>query len=234
MPGFNVQEFKSVIEGNRGLLRNNKFLVEFPPPRKLQGVLNLGVGAPFGNVLSFYCKGAALPGLGLLTSDVYRYGYGPIERRPYGTVYNDEMMHFYVDANNQVRRWFRQWTRLIVNCDMQNGITSKNNVTGQDAYEFSYKSDYAVDIRITSFDPEGNQVISVVLCEAYPNYIGDTMQDWDDKNSNMLMPVSFTYRDWYEENSAIGDIGSIMNQASSVQSTLQNVASAAQFISSLI
>jgi hypothetical protein len=133
MRGFNIQEFKSVLDGNRGLLRNNRFLVEFPPPRKLQDTLNQGLSQPFGNVLSFYCKGAPLPGIGILTSDVYRYGYGPIERKPYGTVVNDAMMHFYVDGNNQVRRWFRQWVRLIVNADMKDGIRFEiqNNRTGR-------------------------------------------------------------------------------------------------------
>lgn len=228
MPGFNIQEFKSVLDGNRGLMRNNKFLVEFPPPRKLQGITGMS------NVLSFYCKGAPLPGIGILTSDVYRYGYGPIERKPYGTVFNDAMMHFYVDANNQVRKWFRQWTRLIVNADMPNGIQSRNSSTGQDAYEFSYKTDYAIDIRITSFDPDGNPIISVVMCEAYPNYIGDVIQDWEDKNSSMIMPVSITFRDWYEENTPIVDFGSIGGAVRSVENTLSDIASAVNFIGSIL
>lgn len=199
MRGFNVQEFKSVIDGNRGLLRNNRFLVDIPVPPKLAGVLNVGGFSPSTSVLSFYCKAAPLPGIGILTSDVYRYGYGPIERRPYGTVVNDAMMHFYVDGNNFVRKWFRNWIRLIVNPDSERGINGTFAPTGQSSYEFGYKRDYAVDIKITAFSPEGGEVIGVTLVEAFPNYIGDTMQDWDDRNSNMMLPVSMTFKDWYED-----------------------------------
>jgi hypothetical protein len=113
---------------------------------------------------------------------------------------------------------------------------SKFRTTGQDAYEFSYKTDYAVDVRITSFDPEGNPVISVVLCEAYPNYIGDVQQDWEDKNSNMILPLSMTFRDWYEEETLLGQFGSIVNSVMSVENTLSKigeVVDTAQFISKI-
>lgn len=199
MAGFNVQEFKSVIDGNKGLMRNNKFLVQMPAPRLLRGVLSPGVGNSGGEVMSFYCKASPLPGLGILTQDIYRYGYGPIERKPYGTVVNDAMMMFYVDGNNMVRKWFRHWIRLIINPDTEQGINSTYSVNNAKAYEMAYKDEYAVDIRVTAFDPEGNEVISVVMVESFPNFIGDVMQDWDDKHSNMIMPVSITYRDWYED-----------------------------------
>lgn len=209
MRGFNVQEFRSVIDANRGILRNNKFLVEFPAPRKLQKILNIGSSSPNGNILSFYCKSAALPGLGILTSDVYRYGYGPIERFPYGTVFNDSMMSFYVDGNNMVRRWLRRWITLIVNIDSKNGMQTQDKNTGQMAYEYSYKQDYAVDIRVTVFDPEGYPIISVVLTESYPNYVGDVQMDWEDKNSNMHLPMSFTYKDWFEDSVDNNDMSQI-------------------------
>lgn len=192
---FNVQTFSSALNA-KGLMRNNKFLVQFPVPPKIAPLMLDSLG---GMELSFYCKAAPLPGLGILTDDVYRYGYGPLERRAYGMVVNDIMLQFYLDTDNMIRRWFRSWIRLILNPDSARGMNSKWAVTGQNAYEFSYKQDYAADIRIVSFDPEGNQVISVVLIEAYPNFVGDVMQDWEGKNQNMIMPVAFTFRDWYEE-----------------------------------
>lgn len=194
MSGFNVQEFKSTIDANSGLLRNNRFLVEFPEPRALQGKLSNSA-----RQVPFYCKAAPLPGIGILTQDIYRYGYGVIERRPYGMVFNDAMLHFYVDGANVVRGWFRNWINVMVNPGIENGISSKSRITGYSAYEHSYKTEYATDVRITSFDSEGNPKIRVVLSEAYPNYVGETYLDWDDKNQNMLLPISLTYRDWYEE-----------------------------------
>jgi hypothetical protein len=191
---FNIQEFRSEVD-NRGMMRTNKFLVDFPvPPKLAPGILTGG-----SRSLSMYCKSAPLPGIGLLTQDIYRYGYGPIERRPYGTVVNDIMFQFYVDGDNLIRGWFRNWIRLIINPDSAKGINSTFTLTGQNAYELSYKEDYAADIRITSFTPEGTPKISVVLIEAYPNFVGDVVQDWDHKQQNMILPVAFTFRDWYED-----------------------------------
>lgn len=194
MSGFNVQEFRSVIESKKGLMRNNRFLVSIPSPRKLRGKLGTSE-----RDMELFCKAAPLPGIGILTQDIYRYGYGPIERMPYGTVFNDVMLEFYIDADSMVRGWFRNWINLIVNPSMGQGIDTENKVTGFKSYEFSYKEDYQVDIRITAFSPEGKAAINVVICDAYPNYIGETHQSWEDKNTNMVTPISFTYRDWYEE-----------------------------------
>lgn len=192
---FNINQFKSTVD-SLGIMRTNKFLVDFPVPRKIAGTVPQAAG---GRNLSLYCKAAPLPGLGILTQDIYRYGMGPIERRPYGVVVNDIMFQFYVDGENMIRNWFRNWVRLILNPDSTNGVTSKWAQTGQSWYEFSYKEDYAVDIRITTFDQEGFPVISIVLVEAYPNFIGDIQQDWQEKHQHMIMPVAFTFRDWYEE-----------------------------------
>ena len=197
--GFNIQNFKSAIDSNKGLLRSSHFLVDIPVPVKLRGILNQNSLSTNGNDLAFYCKAAPLPGIGVLTDDIQRYGYASSDRRPTGVVYNDAMLQFHVDANNKVRKWFRSWFKLIVNPDSRNGINTISNINGASAYEMSYKQDYAVDVRVTSFDPEGNPVISIVMVDAFPNYVGETMQDWDAKNQNMLMQVSFTYRDWYEE-----------------------------------
>lgn len=192
MRGFNVQEFKSAVDLKGGVMRNNKFLVEIPAPPKLMAELGMEE-----RNLSFFCKAIPLPGIGIMTQDNYRYGYGPANRIPYKTVFNDLMAQFYVDASGMVRGWFRSWIKSITNPAMPYGINS----TWKDmsAYEFSYKEDYAVDIRITSFDPEGNARLKIVLCECFPNYLGEVYQDWDDKNSSMILPVSLTYRDWFEE-----------------------------------
>lgn len=190
MAGFNIQNFKAILEGNKGLLHNNSFLVEFPRPAKLESETN--------KEMMFYCKSAPLPGIGILTSDVIQYGTGPIERKPYATVVNDAMMYFYVDGAKKVRTFFKDWVGLIINPNSKNGMTGPNRRNAQ-PYELAYKKDYQTDITITAFNKEGKAITKVVLIEAYPNYIGDVMLDWSDKNTLMMLPVSITYRDWYEE-----------------------------------
>jgi hypothetical protein len=222
---FNAQEFRSIVD-DMGLMRTNKFLVRFPIPNKIASVIP---ESAMGSNLSFFCKAAPLPGLGILTQDIYRYGYGPIERRPYGSVVNDIMFQFYVDSENMIRKWFRSWIRLIMNPDSGKGMNSTYDQTGQSAYEFSYKEDYAVDVNIIAFDQEGNPRISVTLIECFPNFIGDITQDWDHKNQNMIMPVAFTFRDWYEESISdtsfnwSPDITAGVNQTSSILNLIEGL-----------
>jgi hypothetical protein len=210
--GFNVQEFKSVIDRGGGLKLGSRFLVEFPVPEYLERNRRVknNVGGRAGK-LSFYCKAAAIPGIGVMSADVYRYGYGPIERKPYGTVFNDVMMMFYIDGEGQVDEWMYEWVRSIINFNMANGIggefynmdPSAEFVRGAgpdvEPYFFRYKKEYAVDLKITTFDPEGRFEKAIVLSECYPNYIGDKQVDWDEKNQLTMLPVSFTFKDWYPE-----------------------------------
>jgi hypothetical protein len=106
-----------------------------------------------------------------------------------------------VDASGIVRNWFRTWTRIVVNTDSSG--SNRKGLRGADPYEFGYKEDYQVDIRVTMFDDEGNPCIVTVLHEAWPNFIGDNMIDWHSNNTLMNLTVIFTYKDWSEE--LVGD-----------------------------
>lgn len=189
--GFNILEFRSNIESTGGLKLSSKFKIDVPVPKGIRPNVTKS------DILQFHCKSVSLPGLGIITSDVFRYGYGPIERKPYGTVVNDVMAMMYLDGDNHVKNWFYDWTRLIVNYETRDGMLGENDLNNHKAYLFSYKEDYAVDITISFYTQEGKEH-QVVLTEAYPNYLGDVMLDWDAKNQVSMLPVSFTFKDWYE------------------------------------
>lgn len=191
--GFNILKFRSRIDKNTELNRAAHFKVTFTTPKGLRKS-NMD-----SDILSFYCKSSVMPGLGILTSDNYRYGYGPIERKPYGTVFNDAMVTLYVDGNNVVKSWFTLWTQLITNYRADKGMESTSSINGAKAFEFSYKEDYAVDITISAYNGVGRETNRVVITEAFPNYIGDISMDWEMKNQVVILPVSLTFRDWYDE-----------------------------------
>lgn len=208
MPKFNINEFKTMIEKNGELLHPNKFMVQFPKPNGLVGVSTqsaaqdgrLTVGITGSNDdLSYYCKSAILPGIGIDSNTISKYGYGPLERFAKGTLVNDALFHFYVDSNNQVRSYFVKWMRLITGAHSQYGMSTSLDNTGRMPYEVGYKEDYSVDLTVTTYDQQGKEIIRTTLIDAWPNYIGDISVDWSDKNNYMLMPIAFTYRDWYED-----------------------------------
>lgn len=241
---FNIQNFKSVLDQNDGLVRISHFKIEVPTPRGMKNVsaaqvpttgnstidtiLNTydyytGGVHPYGTyLLPFYCSSAILPGLGILTSDIYRYGYGAIQRKPYGVVFNDMMCSMYLDGKGNIKNWFNNWTSLIINTNTSKGINSKAKISGAYAYEFGYLEDYAVDLNVIGYTPEGKEAVVITLTEAYPNFIGDIQLDWRAKNTNALMQVSFTYKDWFplrpsNTTSAIDALNSVRNVLSLIR-----------------
>lgn len=229
MAGFNVQNFKSVIDSNQGIMSTNKFLVEIAVPRGLQNILQEKSEDGSNGTMSFYCKSVFLPGVGLITTENYRFGYGPLQRKPYGTVFNDIMCMFYVDGMQIVRNWFNNWIRLISNPTSSfadagdEGVGMMSKYRGvQNPYEMSYIDQYAVDMFINVYRDTGELINRVQVGSAYPNFVGDIALDWDAKNSMMILPVAFTYIDWLEvpmtgkENKGPRDLASFVQGATGI------------------
>ena len=194
MPGFNINNFLSNINTN-GVMRNNKFLVRIPTPNGFSGqsILN-----ETGKYLELWCESANLPSAMLGTQSIRRYGYGHEEKRPTTIQMSDMSLTFISDGRAAIWAFFQQWIRLIYNYDLSSGLLKNNGVsTNMSAMDLSYKSDYAVDIELFVFSETGQQLLSVMLREAYPHTLGDIQLNWADTNNIAKIPVSFTFFDWY-------------------------------------
>jgi hypothetical protein len=194
MVGFNIDNFISSINAN-SVMRNNKFLVRIPTPNGFgaQKILN-----ETGKYLELWCDSANLPSAMLGSESVRRYGYGHEEKRPTTIQVNDMNLTFISDGRAAIWTFFQQWIRLIYNYDMSSGLLKSNGVTtNMNAMDLSYKSDYAVDIELFVFTETGQQLLSVILREAYPMSLGDVQLNWSDTNNIAKIPVSFTFFDWY-------------------------------------
>lgn len=194
MAGFNINNFISNINAN-GAMRNNKFLVRIPAPNGFSGqqILN-----ETGKYLELWCESANLPSAMLGSQSVRRYGYGHEEKRPTTIQMNDINFSFISDGRAAIWTFFQQWIRLIYNYDLSSGLIKPNGVsTNMSAMDLSYKTDYAVDVELFVFSETGQQLLSVILREAYPLALGDIQLNWGDTNSIAKIPVSFTFFDWY-------------------------------------
>lgn len=198
--GFNVNTFRSNITKNNGLLKNNKFMVRMFAPK---GFLSSDAAQSLtetARYMEFWCESANIPGVSLNVNEVRRYGYGTIEKKPYASLNNDINMSFLGDAKGAIWTYFQQWLRLIVNYDMRKGIIAETGMMpGQSPFLMSYKDDYAVDIYLYVFDDRNNEILTIVLRDAYPIFVGDVQLNWGDTNSLMRIPVTFTVYDWYND-----------------------------------
>lgn len=198
-----INKFRSAISKNNGMLRNNHFYVEIYPPRMM------GFQTETTKLIPFLCEAASLPGMSLATSEIRRYGYGPIERKPYLPIFTDQNFTFLGDGTGSVHRFFYDWMNGIVKSDRAPYSVFGVGYNGSRPFEIAFKEDYATDIKITVLDDSNKKVIVLTLHEAYPLFMGDIAMNWSDNDNLMRVPVSITYFNWSLEEI---DIGALLEQ----------------------
>jgi len=165
-----INDFKSSFKND--LARPNRFDVDIPIPLTLLPYLKTA------NRLRYRCENANLPGRTLATLE--QKTYGPVEKFPYMTTYNDIDLTFIVDGDMSQKVFFDAWLNYI------NPLYNNN---------FRYKSDYATDLRITQYDVTNQASYSVDLYEAYPISINQLDLDWSNDSYHKLT-VTFAYTKW--------------------------------------
>jgi hypothetical protein len=165
-----INDFKSTFKND--LARPNRFDVDIPIPLTLLPYLKTSSN------LRYRCENANLPGRTLAT--IEQKTYGPVEKFPYMTTYNDIDLTFIVDGDMSQKVFFDAWINYI------NPLYNNN---------FRYKSDYATDLRITQYDVKNEATYSVDLYEAYPISINQLDLDWSNDSYHKLT-VTFAYTKW--------------------------------------
>lgn len=235
----NVESFKSTISRLGGVARTNMFDVQIPVPIMMQGKTTVGVGNQQVNVqtrdVGLLCESAVLPGVALSTSDIRRYGYGPVEKKPYLTTFTDQTFTFIGDNTGAIHAFFYKWITGIVKGDISpSGNQMKVGYNGLGAYEVEYKENYAVDIVITCYDERDQSIVICTLRKAFPIFLGDVQLSWAENDQFMRIPITFTYQTWDLE---VVNINSVLTDPANNMSGLQKimkVGTAIQTIASVI
>ncbi len=199
--GFNINNFKSRIDTD-GILQNNKFLVEIPMPPIIASQPNNPLRQTLASAqqdIQFWCEAANIPGIGLMTNEVRNYGYGPVEKKPYAARFTDVNLSIISDGYSKNLDLLQEWVKSIINFDLSTSINGAASGAGLAPFEVSYKDDYAVDIKIRIFDPQGYERSRVVLFDAYPVFVADIPLNWNDTNSAIKIPATFTFISWWIE-----------------------------------
>ena len=167
-----IHQFISSFTGD--LAKPSRFTVTITLPA------NLGVPIS-ARTLSMRCESAVLPGRTIATSDLRIYG--PTEKFPYQTSYEDVVLTFICDDSMAEKSAFNSWMDLI-------------NPT--DSWNFEFKKNYAVDVSIKQFDNSTNAVHEVILYEAFPIAINQLDLDWssDAPYHKLSVVFAYTYWDW--------------------------------------
>jgi len=165
-----ISEFLSSF--NRDPARSNRFEVYIP-------YFNTLNGRDASSLKSVYrCEIAQLPGRNFST--IEQKIYGPIEKFPYLSNYNDIDLTFIVDDDMKTKNAFDDWMEYI-------------NPTGN--FNFNYKSDYAIDIEIRQYNLQNEISYKVKLIDSFPINMNQLDLDWSSDSIHKLT-VTFAYTYW--------------------------------------
>jgi hypothetical protein len=194
---FDIREISAEIAA-AGLMRTNKFEMNFTPPIGLLSGQNFSSLQGVDKLMHLYGEQANIPGVALDVAPIRRYGYGPMEKKPFAPIFNDAAFMFRSDAHGLVWKYMQSWMRLVLNYQNQQSLDAPTGIlSNQHPFELAYKSDYITTTWVDVFDDEGKVKIRTVLRDAYPIFIGDVQLSWESKNEYMKIPVTFAFMDWY-------------------------------------
>jgi len=179
---LDMESFKAVSEDYGSLAKSCRFAVR---------ILPTGINNPLRQYydmfrdLVYLCEVAEFPGRGF-ESISYRY-YGPEQKQPFQTRYEDINLTFLCRSESPERELFDDWMDLV------HPITT---------YDFNYKDDYACQIDIFQFseydtigygssDPE----YMFSLKDAWPTLVNPQPVTWAD-DQFLRLGVTFTYSRW--------------------------------------
>jgi len=165
-----IAEFKASFRTE--LARPSKFDVFIPIPVGLAPYLTVS------RALNYRCESTDLPGRAIATTT--QKIYGPEEKFPYQTTYNDINLTFICTDKMEEKNFFDAWLEYI-----------NPSVT----FNFKYKEKYAVNLRINQYDVRNRVSYSVDLVEAFPIGINELPLDWSSDGYHKLT-VTFAYTKW--------------------------------------
>lgn len=195
---LNIKDFRSSIN-DQGILRPNKYMVQFSMPEYLKGFYN---GEDL-KLLSLRCESVNIPGFNFASKDgPPAFGYGPIEKHPYVPGFDGVTFTFLLDSKNKIYKFFYDWTMKIVNYDGRGGTNMRSNSVDWKPYEVGYKSQYQSNIFIQVFDGNkntknnsdvGNRVMNIALYSAFPMGLPSSQLAWESSDvMRISVPFSFT------------------------------------------
>ena len=163
-----------------GFAKGNRYNVTIIPP----DFLPRNISVP--DKLQYLCESVSLPTKGI-ASNAQKI-YGPPREIPYGETFTEAALSFILDDAFNVKRFFDQWQKHIINPENGNVNHYWNDIIGtinivrleNDATDFSGGSDkYNVELR-----------------EAYPSAVGEIALGHSQGTDILKLSVTFKYRKW--------------------------------------
>jgi hypothetical protein len=205
---FDINSFKAEINKN-DMLPTHSYLVTFAPFR-----LGFEANVPLtefvknnSDKLILRCESAVLPTVQVLEEEnVRRYGYGPVEKVPYGMQFNDLTLTWLVDKRSELIEFFYQWMNTIVFYETKGNsqmffterdgleLNARPGLNDYLGYEVGYKDEYTCPlVRIHVYDRELYTVTEYILYDVFPMNIQSQNLAYAQENEVQKLTVTFAF-----------------------------------------
>jgi len=205
---FSTERFRaSTQRKDEGFLKPNKFNMVFGIPRGLNGGQDYSFIRNAARYLQFKIDAVTWPNVALNAKPLRRFGYGPYELAPFQPLFNTMKITVLCGGMGEEWTFFRRWLNLIFNFHHGYDIASEvqddpfpiGGVNPQDVYELAYRDDFQTEIQLRSYHESGEEIMRVILRNAFPLAIENMVYDWADNKKMQEFNVGFHFMDWYQE-----------------------------------
>lgn len=205
---FTISNFRAEIDKN-DILPTHSYLVTFAPFR-----MGSEANVPLTEFIQYNsdklilrCESAVLPTVQVLEEEnIRRYGYGLVEKVPYGVQFNDLTLTWLVDRRSELIDFFHQWMNTITFYETEGATAFTNSssqrqadkarpgLSGYRGYEVGYKDEYSCPlVRIRVYDRQLNNVTEYILYDVFPMNIQSQNLAWNQENEAQKLSVTFAF-----------------------------------------
>jgi hypothetical protein len=196
LKALGMNDALAIMNKYGGLAKSCRFAVRINRPQFLASLAASSASKSVLGDFTYLCEAAEMPGRGFVNADV-RY-YGPNQKLPVLTQYEDTTLTFVCRTEGYERQFFDDWMEYI-------------NPTN--SFNFNFRREYETTIEIMQFAEYANpfnagptrgltnqpiepyETYRITLFNAFPLLVNPQPMTWAD-DQLMRLAVTFTYHKW--------------------------------------
>lgn len=195
---------KSIIS-KYGLAKPSNYLVSITPPTSLSD--------SFISDIALFIDTAEIPELGFGSEPIKHGGYGIEEQRVNAATHGNFTITVIGDSSGKVLSFFEKWMALTYNSNMSGGVNKFNVRPGT----VNYPANYWGAVEVHMYDITSKQFWTHKLEKAFPLTRGSITLGWEQTDSLMKIPITFSYT--HATNTLIESITNQSNTTNNTTST---------------
>lgn len=227
---FNISKFKTTFDKYGGPARASLFEVTISKYEESNSAIRPA------SEFSFFCKSAQFPGLSI-QNQVMRNSTQLPQNFPSAMDNSPFTAIFLIDSDYQILTYFHNWMQKVLNYSTRGGkfaaINADSFAGGQLPYEVGYKDDFSCRISLKAYSTESDpgKFYEVIMENAYPFQLGNLDMAWEQNDSFLTLPVSFSYDSIHYSGDQMGNPSS---RSKGILETLSDLAGFADVVNQTI